>query len=122
MASNRNSILRNLLVGGTVFAIRAAASANDFPTVERVLYVQECMKANPGPHYEMLNKCSCAVDALAREVKFDDYSGMITIVNAMSIGGERGNQLRDNESLKPHIKRYRDLQAQVQKACFITPR
>lgn len=122
MASNRFLILRNLLIGGTVFAIRAAASANDFPTAERVLYVQECIKANPGPNYEMLNKCSCALDALAREVKFDDYSGMITIVNAMSIGGERGNQLRDNESLKPQIKRYRDLQAQVQKACFITPR
>ncbi len=47
--------------------------ANDFPTVDRVLYVQECMKTNPGPSYEMVNKCSCALDALAREVKYEDY-------------------------------------------------
>ncbi len=111
-----------LIIGCALLGAAVLASANDFPTVERVLYVQECMKANPGPHYEMLNKCSCALDALAREVKFEDYSGMVTIVNAMSIGGERGNQLRDNDSLKPQVKRYRELQAQVHKGCFITPR
>jgi hypothetical protein len=115
-------ISRPLIAGCTLIAAAANALANDFPTVERVIYVQECMKANPGPQYEMLNKCSCALDTLAREVRFEDYSGMVTIVNAMSIGGERGNQLRDNESLKPQVKRYRDLQAQVQKACFIAPK
>ncbi len=122
MALHRLSTLRLLMSGCALLSVAGLASANDFPTVERVLYVQECMKVNPGPHYEMLNKCSCALDALAREVKFDDYSGMVTIVNAMSIGGERGNQLRDNDSLKPQIKRYRELQVQVQKGCFITPR
>lgn len=114
--------LRRLAATGTLLCTALAASANDFPTVERVLYVQECMKANPGPRYEMINKCSCALDALAGEVKFEDYSGMVTIVNAMAIGGERGNSLRDNETLKPQIERYRELQAKVQKACFITPR
>ena len=96
--------------------------ANDFPTVERVLYVQDCMKANPGPYYEMVNKCSCALDGLARAVTFDDYSTMTTIINAVTIGGERGAGLRDNETIKPQIKRYRDLQSQVQRACFINPR
>jgi hypothetical protein len=98
----------------------AVAVANDFPTAERVIYVQECIKNNPGPHFEMINKCSCALDALAREVKYDDYVTMTTVVNAMSIGGERGNDLRDNETLKPQLKRYRDLQAQAQKTCMIT--
>ena len=98
----------------------AAAVANDFPTAERVLYVQDCVKNNPGPHFEMINKCSCAVDALAREVKYDDYVTMSTIVNAMSIGGERGNDLRDNETLKPQVRRFRELQAQAYKSCLIT--
>ena len=102
--------------------VATAAAANDFPTVDRVLYVQECMRANPGPHFEMVNKCSCALDRLAGEVKFDDYVTMITIVNAVSIGGERGGEMRDNESLKPQIARYRELQARVTKACFIGPR
>ena len=113
---------RSLLAAGGLLALSAPALANDFPTVDRVLYVQECMRENPGPNFEMVNKCSCALDALASEVKFDEYVEMSTIAKAMSIGGERGNDLRDNETLKPQLKRYRELQAKVKKACFITPR
>ncbi len=102
--------------------LATVVDANDFPTVDRVLYVQECMRANPGPHFEMVNKCSCALDRLAGEVTFDDYVTMTTVVNAISIGGERGGELRDNESVKPQIARYRELQARVSKACFIAPR
>ena len=100
---------------------KPAPGSNDFPTVDRVLYVQECMRNNPGPTFEMVNKCSCALDRLAGEVRFDDYVSMSTIGNAVSIGGERGGQLRDNESLKPHIARLREIQARVRKACLIGP-
>jgi hypothetical protein len=102
--------------------VGAAASANDFPTVDRVLYVQECMRAHPGPEFEMVNKCSCSLDRLAEEVKFDDYVNMVTIVKSVTIAGERGGVLRDNETLKPEIARYRALQAKVAKACFIGSR
>jgi len=54
-------------------------------------------------------------------VSYEDYTNMSTIVNAMTIGGERGGVMRDNETVKPQIKRYRDLQAKVQKACFLSP-
>ena len=94
-------------------------AANDYPTSQRVLYVQECMGTHPGNHYEMVSKCSCAIDAIADQVSYDDYVTMTTVTNAMTIGGERGGTLRDNESLKPELKRYRDLQAKVHKACFI---
>ncbi len=110
------------LGGLATLATAAPALANDFPTADRVLYVQECMKTNPGPFYEMVNKCSCALDALAAEVSYDDYVNMTTVVNAITIGGERGGELRDNETVKPQIKRYRDLQAKVKQGCFITPR
>ena len=38
---------------GLLSAAAAPARANDFPTSDRVLYVQECMRANPGPYYEI---------------------------------------------------------------------
>ncbi len=114
-------ILRLILVCALPLAAFPAA-ANDFPTVDRVLYVQECMKNHPGAYYEMVNKCSCALDTLAREVKHEDYVDMNTVVNAMSIGGERGNSLRDNDSVKPQLKRWRELQAKVKGACFIATR
>ena len=96
-----------------------AARANDFPTADRVLYVEDCMRANPGPYFEMVSKCSCAVDALAAEVKYEEYTTMQTISNGMSIGGERGNSIRDTAVLQPELKKYRELQAKVKKGCFI---
>ncbi len=105
-----------------LLAAVASASANDFPTVDRMLYVQECMRAHPGSNFEMVNKCSCALDNLALKVKFDDYVTMTTIVKAVTIGGERGGDLRDNETIKPQIKRYRDLQSEAEKSCFLSSR
>jgi hypothetical protein len=101
--------------------LSAAACANDFPTVDRVLYVQECIRAHPGSQFEMTNKCSCALDALAAEVKYDDYVTMSTVSKAMSIGGERGSSIRDVPSLEPQVKRYREVQAKAEKGCFINP-
>jgi len=98
------------------------AQANDFPTVDRVLFVQDCMRNNPGPYYEMVNKCSCALDRIAEQVKHEDWVSMQTITNAMTIGGERGNDLRDNDTLKPQLRRYRELNAAAAKSCFIGPR
>lgn len=100
-------------------AAPAALAANDYPTAERVLYVQDCMRDHPGPRFEMINKCSCAIDRMAEEVKYDDFVEMTTVVKAISIGGERGGELRDNETLKPHLKRWRELQSKVKAACFI---
>ena len=99
----------------------AAHPANDFPTVDRVLYVQECMRAHPGPNFEMTNKCACTLDKLAASVKYQDYVTMSTIVKAMSIGGERGGAIRDVPSYEPQVKRYKDLVSKAEKACFIGP-
>ena len=98
----------------------AAAAANDFPTAERVLYVQDCVKNNPGPHFEMINKCSCVIDTLASQLTYDDFVTMTTATNANSIGGERGGVIRDAEVLQKEIRRFRDLQSAAQKKCFIS--
>lgn len=99
----------------------AAAHDNDFPTIDRVLYVQECVRSHPGGHYEMVNKCACALDRVAAEVRFDDYVQMNTAANATTIGGERGGYIRENEPMQDLVKRYRALQTKVKKACFVIP-
>ena len=108
-----------LLSVTTLPAMAQSIDPAGYPTVDRVLFVQECMRAHPGPYFEMVNKCGCTIDAIAREVSYDDFTTMSTITNAMSIGGERGSTMRDNESLKPEIKRFRDLQAKAKRSCFI---
>lgn len=112
------AVFAGLLAG----AAPATARDNDFPTVDRVLYVQECMRSHPGGgHYEMVNKCACAQEHLAAEISFDDYVNMSTAANATTISGERGGYIRDNEPLQELIKRYRALQTRVKKACFVIP-
>ena len=109
----------HVLLPMTFALLGGAAAANDFPTVERVNYVQECKRTHPGPNYEMVNKCSCALDALAKDISHADYVEMSTAANANSIGGERGNTIRDTETLQVKIKRYRELQTRAKKGCFI---
>lgn len=112
----------SLLALCVLLVASGAACANDFPTADRVLYVQECIRQHPGPQFEMVNKCSCALDALAREVNYDDYVTISTISKAMSIAGERGGAIRDAPSFEPQAKRYRELQTKVEKGCFINPK
>lgn len=100
-------------------AMCGSASANDFPTLDRVLYVQECMRENPGQYYETVSKCACALDALAAEVSYEAYTNMHTSALAISIGGERGSYIRSNDSERAEIKRFKDLQARVYKGCFL---
>jgi hypothetical protein len=106
-------------IAAAVLALPGWAQAFDYPTSERVIYVEACMHDHPGGHYEMLNKCSCVLDRIAVEVPYDDYVTMSTASNATSIGGERGSYIRDVEPLQVQIRKFRQLQAQARKSCFI---
>jgi hypothetical protein len=97
----------------------ATSGPHDYPTSERVIFVQSCMQEHPGHHYEMLNKCSCAIDKIARQVPFDDYVTMSTATNANSIGGERGGYIREAPALQKQIRQFREIRQQAQKACMI---
>lgn len=102
-----------------LLALPAGSPAHDYPTTERVLYVQACMRDHPGGYYEMLNKCACVIDTLAREVPFDQFDEMSTAAKATSIGGERGSAIRDAEGLQSDIRKFRQLQARARKQCLL---
>jgi hypothetical protein len=95
------------------------AQAHDYPTAERVVFVEACMRDHPGPHYEMLNKCSCTLDNIARDLPYDDFVDMSTATNANSIGGERGGAIRDVESMQVLIRKFRQIQIAAKKSCLI---
>lgn len=107
----------------TLFALGAVtavpAVAHDYPTADRVTWVQACMQEHPGHYFEMVNKCSCAIDRIARDVSYDDFTTMSTAANASSIGGERGGSLRASEGVQQQVRRFRTLQQQAKAACFI---
>jgi hypothetical protein len=107
-------------VAGCAALLPTATLAHDYPTAERVIYVQSCMRDHPGSHYEMVNKCSCVIDRIAESVPFDDFVAMSTAANANSIGGERGSYIRDVDALQQQIRKFRALQTQAQKSCMIS--
>ncbi len=111
--------LRGMAALALGLALAAPALAHDYPTADRVIYVQECMDEHPGPAFEMLNKCSCTIDRIARDLAYDDFVSLSTAAKATSIGGERGNVIRDTEQLQKDIRRFRALQTEAKKACFI---
>ena len=97
----------------------AQGFAFDYPTNDRVVYVEQCMAENPGPHYEMVSKCSCALDQIAKTTPYEDFVSMQTSTNANTIAGERGNAIRDAPVLQTEIRTFRTLQETAKKSCFI---
>lgn len=93
--------------------------ANDIPTVERVEYVLECMRDNPGPGREMIYKCSCVLDNLAKTFSHEQFVDGVTTAKALSISGERGSVLRDSEGAKAMAGAYRSALGDAKKSCFI---
>lgn len=107
------------LAGALLLCSMTPAQAHDYPTADRVTWVQACMQEHPGHYFEMVNKCSCAIDRIAREVSYDAFTTMNTATNASSIGGERGGSLRASDTVQQQVRQYRALQKQAKAACFI---
>jgi hypothetical protein len=95
------------------------ARANDFPTQARVEWVLSCMRANQDIAQAAMYKCSCAIDAIAGQVSYDQWVDLSTVANATTIAGERGGELRDLKDGRARIARYREIQAKARKGCFL---
>lgn len=98
--------------------LSAAVHAEAYPTVDRVEYVLECMKNNGGSH-EYLYKCSCAIDAIAARLPYEDYVEASAVARYQTMGGERAGVFRDPEAMQVMAKRYRTLHAEAKKACEV---
>jgi hypothetical protein len=95
------------------------AAANDFPTHARVDFVLACMRENPDMAQEAVYKCSCAIDAIAARVKYEDWVDRSTVANATTIAGERGGVVRDIKDGRKIIASFRELQDGAKKSCFL---
>lgn len=93
--------------------------ANDFPTTGRVEYVLECMKTNGGKQ-EFLYKCSCAIDRIAKELKYEEYVEMSTALRYQNLGGEQGAIFRDPENVKKDARKYKAIQSDANRACMVS--
>ena len=108
-----------LLAGAAPAAKGAPAGrVSDFPTTARVEYVLECMKNHEGK-YEFMYKCSCAVDQIGVQVKYDDFVEISTALRHQTLGGERGAEFRDPQVVRQMAARYKKIEEDSADACFI---
>ena len=89
---------------------------NDYPTVARVEYVQECISKNGG-NLADLYKCSCAIDWIAERLTYDDFVEAGTFARYATLPGEGGAEFRDPDRAKERAKLYRSLETEAYRAC-----
>jgi hypothetical protein len=111
----------HLLLLSTLATTPLAGHANDFPTSGRVEYVLECMQKHEGK-YEYLYKCSCAVDQIAKALPYDEFVALSTALRNQALAGERGAVFRDPENVKGMANKYKTIQANADKACYVKAR
>jgi hypothetical protein len=97
----------------------AQAPANDYPTAARADYVLGCMAAN-GNTREALMKCSCSVDAIAKQLPYQRYEMAETALSLQAGGGVGGRVglFRDPPEIKQAIEDLRRAQADANLECF----
>lgn len=105
----------------SLVAISSASLANDFSTVTRVHFVQDCISLNAGKMnvYEGTHKCSCVIDELAKvftETEFEDANAGFRFKN---LPGDRGAVFGDDMDVQDGISLFQKTHAEAYASCRI---
>jgi hypothetical protein len=107
-----------LLVTG-LLALPGISLANDFSTVTRVQYVQDCIASNQGKMniYEATNKCSCVIDKLAESFTQTELEDADTGFQYQNLPGDRGAMFRDDTDVVDGISEFKKAHVEAYKSC-----
>jgi hypothetical protein len=102
-------------------AASAAPPVNNYPTVARVQYVEECMRGGHGGVMASLYQCACAIDRIADHLTYDEFVEASTFAQNSTLAGEGGGIFRDPEHARQQAKLYREVEADAYRACGVKP-
>ena len=97
--------------------VNAQAPTNDFPTLARVEFVQECINRTSGDAQSHLYQCVCVIDRIAEAMRYDEFVEASTFARYSTLPGEGGGIFRDTADAKEKAKAYRTLESQAFRAC-----
>jgi len=108
----------SLVAAGLIMSANTSF-ANDFKTITRVHFVQDCIAANQGKMnaYEATQKCSCVLDKLAEVFTEDEFEGMETGFRYRNLPGDRGGEFKDNADVNDGIALFKKMDAEAYKDC-----
>jgi hypothetical protein len=94
------------------------ANDNGYPTSARVDYVIGCMASN-GQTHEMMQKCSCSIDLIARAIPYDEYVHISTLLSLQQMTAAGRNAVfKSSTWSQKAIAKLRDVQADSTLNCF----
>lgn len=97
----------------------SAFAHQGYPTADRVEWVLACMQQSDKGGYELVHKCSCAIDVIAKKLKYDEYVETSTAARGQTMRGERGSEFRDPESVKSSGAKYKKIQTEAKEQCLL---
>ena len=107
----------SVLLAGAVSAAAQTPVLNDYPTDARADYVFACMSSN-GQSRDVLERCSCSIDHIARLLPYEDYVKAETILRTVQVGGEKVAALRTSARHKQMVADMRRAQIEADILCF----
>lgn len=111
-----------LILTALVF-ISGAVSANDYPTIETVRYVVNCMVDNGGQNEENLYACTCRFDAISKVMTFQEFEDVSVFVRNKDMPGEKGGVFRDlGKATKGIRAKYEAATKSAEKSCPVAKR
>ena len=110
----------SLIVAGLLL-VPGISAANDFSTVTRVQYVQDCLDLNEGKMnlYEGTHKCSCVVDKLAEVFTQREFEDANTGFQLRNMPGDRGGVFKDDTDVNDGISLFKQTHIDAYVACRI---
>ena len=92
------------------------AEVNNFPTIDRVLFVNECVRENGGG-LDSLYKCSCVMDYFVNNLSYEDFDNMDASTHGINTTGERSAIWRDPDDIREGINRLKTIKIEAKKQC-----
>ena len=92
--------------------------SHDYPTIERVKFVHECMALHGGQIYENMYSCSCMNDHIANNMNFDQYIKADAYQRMRNMRGERGGLFRSSKTARDIRAQFNQIKSNAQGLCF----
>lgn len=94
------------------------AGSNDYPTSARVDYVIGCMASN-GQTHEMMQKCSCSIDLIAKAIPYEEYVHISTLLSLQQMAAAGRNAIYKTSTWSQKaVAKLREVQADSTLNCF----
>ena len=114
--NNKMLLLKLLFLFSIMVNPYLHAETKNFPTIDRVLFVNECVRENGGG-LDSLYKCSCVMDYFVNNLSYEEFDNMDASTHGINTTGERSAIWRDPDDIREGIKRLKKIKIEARKQC-----